>query len=507
MTGGAKAIQEAAGKPELYALPGGKSDDGGQAQNLYLAEKERNDLGNGERLLARHGSDLLYVREIGPHIWSGTHWRRLGAEEEWRRRAHQTARSILEEAQAKYKAPAPSYMSESDWKEDARKLMGWSLESGNGGRISAMMREAQQYCSVGPTEMDADPFQLNLQNGTLRLEGACEELHPHRAEDRLAKAMPVHFDPDADAPQFKRFLEEVQPDPAIRAFLQRWCGYNLTGDTREQKLVFFYGEGGNGKSVFVDLMASILSDYASTLGIETLLVGGRKAGGGDATPDLARLPGARFVRASEPQDGARFDEARIKAITGGEPILARQLHHDFFEFTPQFKLTISGNHKPRIRGNDIGIWRRFLLVPWEQNIPPERQNRDLPRLLWEERSGVLNWMLDGCRMWLEGGLAIPDAIRAATDEYRSEGDPIGRFIAECLEPLEGHNEPAREVYNAYSRWARASAEKVWSEKAFAEAMRERGQKKLNTRIRLYADVKLQNVPDADDGGDDDVGYY
>ena len=474
-------------------------------QNLRLADLERNDLGNAERLLARHGQDLLFVRGLGEHVWADGHWTEDGAAEQWRRRGHETARSIAEEAQAMSQAPPPHGWTAADWADHAAKHLGWARESGNSARTSAMIREATQYASVGPDELDADPFALNCANGTLELQGACETLRPHAREGLLAKRLPVAFDAAAAAPRWQAFMAEVLPDPAVRAFVQRWHGYCLTGDTREQRLVFYYGQGGNGKSVAVDTIARIMGGYASTLGIESLLLGGRRQTGGEPTPDLARLAGARFVRASEPPSGARFDEARVKALTGGEPITVRKLHHDFFELRPRFKLTISGNHKPAIRGADLGIWRRFLLVPWEVNIPHERQDPLLPERLWQERAGILNWLLDGLRLWLERGLAVPASVLAATDDFRVDGDPVGRFVADCLVPMPGQNEPAREVYNAYSAWCRANAETVFSERAFAAAMAERGMRKLSTRIRLYADVLLREVPAAPE--DDDVGYY
>ncbi len=473
---------------------GGKGN--GADINLILAEKERNDIGNAERFLARHGDDLLHVREVGWHVWTGARWSPDGAGDAVKTKTHETARSIMEELAALQKRGRPDHVAAGDWEDRLDKLLKWSVRSGDRVKLEAMAAEAAPYLSVPPEAMDSDPFLLNLANGTLRLEGACDALRPHDPNDRLAKIMDVGFDPEAVSPEFDRFLARVQPDPEIRDFLQVWTGYCLTGSTGEQKLVFNYGEGGNGKSVFVDLIAKMMGPYAASLPFASLVRDDRKRGA-EATPDLARLPGARMVRASEPEKGARFAEAAIKAVTGGEEITVRHLNHGFFDFVPEFKLTLSGNHRPSIRGQDRGIWRRFLLVPWDVNVPEEEQDADLPSKLWAERSGVLNWMLDGARIWLERGLVVPEAVMAATNEYRADSDPLGRFIAECLEEASGQTVQASLMYDAYKAWCSANAERAWSMTAFGKAMPERGVEKSDGRIRVYLNVRLVNVPEGD----------
>ncbi|WP_073953761.1 phage/plasmid primase, P4 family [Thalassospira sp. TSL5-1] len=497
MASGANAIRAAIGGADILSFPGG----GGEDVNLLLAEKERNDIGNAERFLARHGQDLLYVREVGWHCWNGTHWAPDGSDEAVKQKAHETARSIMEEVAALQKQgrpdvekDEPGYISVGDWNQKLADLMKWSISSGNRQKLHAMVGEAEPYISVAPEMMDFDPYLLNVQNGTIRMQGACDELRDHDRGDRLAKIMNVEYDPDATCPTFNKFLSEVQPDEEIRLFLQIWSGYCLTGITSEQKLVFNYGEGGNGKSVFIDLIAKMMGPYSLSLPFASLLRDDRKRGS-EATPDLARLPGARLVRASEPEKGSRFAEATIKAITGGEEITVRHLNYGFFDFVPQFKLTLSGNHKPAIRGQDRGIWRRFLLVPWEVNVPEEKQDKDLPAKLWAERSGVLNWLLDGVRIWLERGLFVPDAVLAATNEYRADSDPIGRFLNECVKPSKYCAVQAAAMYDAYKSWCNANAERPWSMTAFGKVLPERGYQKSDGRIREYLNVELVNVPD------------
>jgi putative DNA primase/helicase len=203
-------------------------------------------------------------------------------------------------------------------------------------------------------------------------------------------------------------------------------------------------------------MVEILGDYAISMSIDSF-AGDSKRGGAEATPDLARLPGARLVAASEPEMGVHLKDALIKTLTGGEPIAVRRLHQDFFELTPQFKIVLSGNHKPIIKDDSDGIWRRVHLVPWDIQIPEEDVDKTLKaKLLAKERDGIFTWMVAGALDYLQGGLQVPDGVRAATAEYREESDPIGAFLrhgcditgsdADFILPFD--------LFNAYMRYAR-----------------------------------------------------
>lgn len=478
---------------------GQKPDD---PLNCRLAQLETNDLGNADRLIARYGQDCRYVREVGWHHWDGRRWAAKGGEEKVAQCADLTARSVMEEVDAVLRAPEPFEDKSQGWMERrAADLFKWSEESGNNGRLTGMVKRAQNYLSVSPEDLDGDPFLLNVENGTLVLQGDCQSLRPHERGDMLSKIVAAPFDPEATCASWRAFLDTVQPDKEVQRFLQTWVGYCLTGHIGEQKLVFFYGQGSNGKGVFVNTVAHILADYSRTLPFESLLKTKNKRGG-DATPDLARLPGARFVRAAEPDEGTSFAEATIKQITGGEEIIARHNFKDFFEFMPDFKLTLSGNHKPHIRGADHGIWRRFLLVPWPVIIPDERQDLDLADRLWEERAGILQWMLDGARLWLESGLVVPSAVQSATDEYRRDSDPIGRFMADCVAPEIGAAVQVSEMYGVYCAWCRWAMEKPWTQKSFARTMVEKkGVRRVRRDERLYVDVALK--PDRPGRGESD----
>ena len=376
-----------------------------------------------------------------------------------------------------------------------------------------MISQALPHRTVAPRELDCDPLSLNLLNGTLRLhrenkdsskERSCKAvLCAHHPDDRLAKIAPVEYNPLADCPRFTAFLNRFQPNPAIQRFLQTYHGYALTGLTGEQCLIFNYGLGANGKSTFVDIIAQIMGDYAKTLGFEFLVgEGGRR--GDQATPDLARLPGARLVRVSEPEGAVRLKEGLIKSLTGGEAMSVRHLNKGFFEFKPEFKLVLSANRKPTIHGVDHGIWRRIRLIPWNVTIS-DGEKRPLAEVLaefWEERSGILNWLVEGAVRYLTEGLITPTEIKEATASYRSEQDPLQSFINACVElvPSVPGQKPlkvsARTMYDAYVSWCTANSERVWSEKAFGENLPQKGLTRQDGRIRQYLNVRLNDVPAA-----------
>jgi putative DNA primase/helicase len=332
-------------------------------------------------------------------------------------------------------------------------------------KIDNMLREAVPYCSVEVKQLNTDLYALNTQSGTLRF--FCSEaqggktgtwtvrLDRHEPRDLISKMAEVMVLKDAACMVFDQFLKRVMPDVEYRRFLQRYMGYCLLGLTGEQCLLFFYGAGRNGKSTFVDLMVDILGDYAASMSIDSF-AGEKRRSGAEATPDLARLPGVRLVAASEPEMGVHLKDALIKALTGGEPLAVRHLNKDFFEMIPHFKIILSGNHKPIIKDDSDGIWRRVHLVPWEIQIPEDEVDRDLPRKLRAERHGVFAWMVKGALDYLQNGLGVPEGVRAATAEYREESDPIGAFLRNACHVTgnDSDQETPEDLFNAFVRFAK-----------------------------------------------------
>ncbi|WP_373354091.1 phage/plasmid primase, P4 family [Pseudoroseicyclus sp. CXY001] len=488
------------------------------------AREPLNDLGNARRFRIYHGEDVLHVPRVGWHAWDGRRWakdpdglvvRRLAqgisariteeiphiALERWEDEAIAAIPSAEQEikrlraeeesedrAEALRKAEATletGIRAKTRLSKLKSEMRGFAKTTGNSDRITKLLKEAEVLLSCPLETMDADPLAVNCLNGTLRFtvergvedEGmspvASVTLTPHDKADRFTKLMQVEYDPQASSSLFGRFLTRVQPDSVIRRFLQRTFGLAMTA-LPMQRIWFFYGHGANGKSVLVDAMADLMGDYASSAKIESL-TGQSKRGGSDATPDLIPLMGARMVRASEPEQGERLKEGTIKELTGGEPILVRALHSDFVEVRPVFKLILSGNHKPEIRGTDDGIWRRVLLVPFDVQIPEAERDQDLGRKLKAERSGMLNWLIDGLIDFLERGLQVPDTVSDATQSYREESDPLGNFLADGCEVTGdvGHWTATKDLVAAFNIWAEANGTTQWKPRTIENGLKDR----------------------------------
>lgn len=465
-----------------------------------LARLGRHDLGNAQRLLARFGRDLLYVREVGWHAWTGTHWDGQGGAAQAAKRAHETARAMAGEARALRAAGPMIGEADKAFEERVAKAWGWAAASSNQARFAAMLTVAQPYSEVTVDEMNGDPLLLSVQNGTIELGPPDSHgdggvlIRPHRRDDRISKILPVAWDPAATCPKWHAFLEMVQPDAEIRGFLQRFFGYCMTGLTGEECLVILHGGGANGKSTMVDVVLYLMGEYGCTLPIASLLQDDRGRRGADATPDLARLPGKRVVATGESDASARLAEGTVKLWTGGDRIPARNLNQGFFDFKPEFKLVISTNKKPVVRGQDHGIWRRLILVPFDVRISDERKRKkeEVMAEFVAEAAGILNWMLDGYRMWAERGLAVPDAVRDATTAYRDDSDPVGEFLAVAVARRPGALVSAKELYATYTRWCAANAVKPFSGTAFGRAVSEHGWSRVKIGTYSYVDMLIVN---------------
>jgi putative DNA primase/helicase len=339
---------------------------------------------------------------------------------------------------------------------------------------------------------DADPFLLGTPGGTVDLRTG--NLRPSEPAEGITRAASVAPADRADCPLWLQFLEEATGgDADLILFLQQWCGYALTGVTQEHALVFIHGMGGNGKSVFLNALTAVLNAYAVTAAMDTFT-----ASNSDKHPtDLAMLRGARLVTASETEEGRAWAEARIKQITGSDPITARFMRRDFFTFIPQFKLTIVGNHRPVLKTVDDAIKRRFNIVPFIRK--PANPDPHLETKLKAEYPAVLRWMIDGCLDWQKQGLTRPASVLEATADYFSSQDVFGQWLQdECDVEIGNHykNEINGILFASWRAYAERAGESAGSQKTFAENMQRRGLERYRKKYeRGFMGIRLRPAPE------------
>ncbi|MCA6305678.1 MAG: hypothetical protein IM628_12805 [Phenylobacterium sp.] len=454
-----------------------------------LAQLTRNDLGNAKRLLARHGDDLVWVEPLGWHAWTGTCWSHAAGARAAQEAAHRTAMAIYREAKAIEIEGPKDGEKPGEFHDRVAAMRTFAKSAGNTGKLAGMLAEARPYRWRTLDDLDADPAAFNVRNGTLAFdvrpaaeraaageEGDRVTFRPHRRGDLISHTAAVDHDPEAGCPHFLAFLAAAVPDPQERQYLQRWFGYSMTGLQRDQKVTCLSGVGSNGKSTLIETLEALFGDYALRLPFASLTEQ-RNRGGGQATPDLVRLPGRRLVVAAEPPNGAQLDPGTIKTLTERTEMMARDLNQSFFTFVPQHHLTLMFNDPPVVRAQDDGTWRRLTLVQWgvrfvdphERGLFPDAPLKDyaLPGRLLGEMPGILNWLLDGLRLYLDQGLDPPETVQDATRAYRADNDPVGTFLRMALVPLAGNAIPGAEFYSGYVRWCEKSGLQPWSNVLFA----------------------------------------
>lgn len=432
------------------------------AFELWLARHARNDLGNARRLIARRGHDLTWVKAISWHTWDGKRWNADDGDELALISAQAAADAMFGEAAAEELAGRWHGETDASFADRIAAARKWASGSSNFGRITAMLGHAKPLLRRRTADLDADPYLFNVANGTLELgrleaDGSVDiRIREHRRADFITRVSPIAYDPEAtECPLWRESLNRFLPDRDVQLHLQRWYGYCLSGSIEEQCVILQHGEGNNFKSTMVAIICYIMGDYAVPIPIASLLARSNVRGS-EPSPDIARLPGARLVCAAEPRRGAPLDESLIKNMTGGEQLTARHLNRGFIDFKPTFKLVISFNRRPTIVGDDDGIWRRLRLVPFEVQIPDAEVQKEYVEKLKPEGPAILNWALDGYRMWRESGLATPEAVRRATASYRMESDKIGPFLASAciITGKDAQSESAADLWHAYVVWCR-----------------------------------------------------
>jgi P4 family phage/plasmid primase-like protien len=443
-----------------------------------LSACQRTDIGNGERLIARHGCDLRYCHPWRRWlVWDGRRWAKddTGGSAA---RAKNTARMMLCEIANVFD------------KGERKAYFKWHLYSESTKAVNAMLASASSEPGIPilPGRMDQDGWLLNVQNGTIDLETGA--LRPHRREELITCLALVEYDPDAKCPVWDSVLEKIfNRNANMIAFVQRLFGMALTADISEQVLPIFWGSGANGKTTLLTAILEMMgSDYAVMAPPGLLLV---KRGEAHPT-ERACLFGKRLVVDMESAEDARLDETTVKRLTGSDPITARRMREDFWTFSPTHKIILGTNHKPVIRETKHAIWRRVKLVPFTITIPDNEVDKTISARLRGEYSGILAWCVRGCLDWQRDGLNPPPEVTTATDKYKDEEDVLGQFLAaECLlDP-----QLVAGASDLYSRYREYKGDHALSQHLFGRALTERGFERFENHGIHYRGIMLRPIVD------------
>ncbi len=459
------------------------------AYSLYQPNpKNPTDAGNAIRLIKLFGSDIRYVYEFKKWMhWDGSRWL-FDEDGHMFRLAKQTARSISQEA-----------TNEND-EARRRALLQHALKSENKQQLDSMIQVAktEEGITISQSQLDQNKYLLGVANGVVNL--STGGLIDSSKESLITKRAGTQFDPNAKCPQWIEFVDEItNGNKELSGYLKRIVGYSLTGDTKEQLFFFLHGHGANGKSVFVNTIQDMLSDYSMQTPVSTIMTRGK----GSINNDIARLRGARFVNTTETEEGSRFNESEVKLITGGDMISARFLHKEYFEYRPQFTLWISGNHKP-VPGDSYSIWRRLILIPFDVRFSEDKQDKNLVNKLKTELPGILNWAIEGCLEWQDEGLTTPKVILDATKEYQTEMDRINSWMEDCCSnnASNRHSVKASDLYKSYKHWADNNGEWHMNQRILGTKLAERGlQKRRESRGWVYRGIQLNKSYEDDYNGE------
>lgn len=398
------------------------------------------------RFTAQHGSELRYTAAWGRWSeWDGTRWKPDDTH-----KVFDLARRVCRDASSNCE----------------KRLAVRIASAATVAAVERLGRSDRRHAAT-VEQWDADPWLLSTPAGVVDLRTGA--LGFSKREDYMTKITGGR--PGGDCPRWREFLSRItEGEEELQRFLQRTAGYALTGITREHALFFLYGTGANGKSVFINTISGVMGDYAKTAPIETFI-----ASASEHHPtDLAGLQGARLITAVETEDGRRWAESKIKALTGGDRIAARFMRQDFFEFAPQFKLLIAGNHKPGLRTVDEAMRRRLKLLPFTVTIPAPERDLELTEKLRGEWGGILQWMIEGCLSWQREGLNAPVVVTQATEEYLASEDILARWLDDCCAADRTLWTSASVLFASWRDWCDRNEERPGSQKRFSEQLESRG---------------------------------
>lgn len=474
-------------------LPGGgHGDDGTPAEALErVLDEAPSDYHHGRIVARALEGRACYVPAWGWMVWTGRRWER---DEEGDLVAAWGAEALrdhyIELARAT-KDPKQQQV----YLSTAAKVLSRA-------KAAAALAFARAWLRASPDEFDQNPYLLNTANGTIDLRTGT--LRSHDPRDRITKLIPLEYDPNAGAPTWQQFLQDVfQGDDDLIDFVHKAVGYSATGDVSEDCFFLCYGSGSNGKTTFLNAIRRALGDYAQAVPPD-LLVSRRERG--DSHPAvLADLQGVRFAMAAETQEDRRLDEARAKMLTGRDPIKARHLHKSYFEFEPTHKIWLATNHLPVVRDTTEGMWRRVRVVPFLAYFGPDRRDKGLPQKLEAEAPGVLAWVVQGAVRWFQEGLGEARAVSEATSRYRSEMDTLADWLQECCITDPAAITPFAALYDDYVAWCQEAKETPISKNAFGRKLGEKGFEAVKLHGNVKARRGLRLRPDGDPGPGDRLG--
>ena len=418
------------------------------------------DVGNAERFVAMFKDSVKYCSIYKKwFIWNGKRWEQ-----------DDTGKIITYAIEC-----VRNIMHDADMLPDGDKrkaLIQHSLRSESSGRLKALLDLASGMpaITIRSDDLDANPWLLNCQNGTIDLRTG--KLQAHNPQDYITRICAAPYDTTCAIPLWTSLLNKVSGgDEAVKRYMQKAFGYALTGDISEQAIFLLYGTGSNGKSTMLNVFAELLDGYAQSTSSDTFM----QKKNDTVNNDIARLKGARFVSAIEMEEGKRMAESLIKSMTGGDKLVTRFLYGEFFEYIPQFKVFLAVNHKPIIRDTTKSIWRRIKLMEFTNTFTEQERDRNFPaKIMATELSGILAWAVQGCLWWQQEGIQDPDRIREATQEYRAEMDSFAHFFEECCEIKESGRVSNKMLRAAYDEWCKENGEFALSQRPFSQKLLERG---------------------------------
>lgn len=467
-------------EPAKYTFGTEFMGEGGQPKEF--PQRSYDDTGNAQRVIDRFGDQLKYSFVSKQfYVYDGSVWQpdKTG-------RVRQLIDLMIEDM----KNEKPIYSNDVDEEDAVQLLQRHVKRSRSNSSKRNIVDELKHNIPVLPEEFDQDDMLLNLTNGYLDLTSGV--LHDHDREKLFSKQTDFEYTPNAQPSVWLDFLDDIfAGDKSLIRYVQKAVGYSMTGSTREQVMFILHGMGRNGKSVFLETISHILGTYADNIRADSLMV---KHQGG-VNNDIAKLQGARLVTSSEPNEGFRFDEGLIKEMTGGETVTARFLYGEEFNFKPIFKIWITTNHKPVIRGTDDGIWRRMVLIPFDVQIPLHKVDKDLSEKLLREAPAIIDWALEGALMWQEEGLDMPKKIKKASQDYRNEMDVIEFFVSERCQRDSDYEVGANDLFAEYREWAEEAGEYSMGQRKFGMKMAEKFDSERKSGGIQYKGLRIKPVVD------------